>query len=197
MQVEWSKTGVVFPSGLTHWSRRFEYPWVIENSNFQAGEWVLDAAGGDGPLQIVASNIGCKVVNVDIEPKTFPKESKATFLQGDLRKLAFADSIFTKIICVSVLEHIEQPLVVIKELWRVLAPGGRLVVTMDVADYIRWNHNIDLSVATDILKFFGLEIPIEPLNIIRFAFAEENRKPDEPEEVILKVLCFYADKSTV
>jgi SAM-dependent methyltransferase len=195
MTVEWARTNCfIAPIGIYHWSRVFEYPWVVQNGKFKAKEWVLDAAGGDSPLQTIVSDLDCHVVNVDIDTNRFLKKSKALLLQGDIKNLNFPDNSFHKVMCISVLEHIEDPVSVIPELLRVLVPGGRLLVTMDVASYARWNHTIDLSIASNILSTCGLQLPPEPPNILRMSFPEIDQKPGEPEEVHLKVLCFYLDK---
>lgn len=195
MPAEWATSvNKYVPSSLSHWSRRFEYPWTIEKGLFQKDEWVLDAAGGDGPLQNLVSQIGCKVVNIDIESKYFCKTRKNYQVQGDLRKLCFADNSFNKVMCISVLEHILEPEKIIPELWRVLKPGGRLIVTMDIANYVRYNHTIDMEVASKILQLLDMSMPDENPNYLRYCIAEHEPKEDEPKQVILKVLCFYVDK---
>lgn len=53
---------------------------------------------------------------------------------ADARSLAFANNIFNTVISISVIEHVygEDDSLVMKELWRVLKPGGRLVLTFPV-----------------------------------------------------------------
>jgi ubiquinone/menaquinone biosynthesis C-methylase UbiE len=195
MPVEWARMDYsVVSSSINHWSRRFEYPWTIKVGNFVKNEIVLDAAGGNGILQFMISNFGCHVINIDIDRKNFLSESKATLIQGDAKRLCFADNSFDKVICISVLEHIEEPIEVIKELWRVLKTNGRLVITMDVAEYSRYNHTIDSNIAQKILSFFNMEMPEEPSNILRMSFEEIKPQSHEPVEVVLKTLCFYMDK---
>lgn len=175
-----------------HWSRIFEYPWILANGNFKAGEWVLDAAGGEGPLQYAISRLGSQVINIELnrqEPKP-----RIISLQGDLQDLDLQDNIFDKIICVSVLEHVENPIKAAKELWRLLKPGGRLLATMDVANYARWNHTVDKIYAQKLIDIFGLQLPPEPLHIAKKSFPEVYVEDHEPTEVELKVLCFYVDK---
>jgi len=47
---------------------------------------------------------------------------------ADAHHLPFADSVFTRIECDAVLEHVKDPVAVIREMERVLAPGGHLHV---------------------------------------------------------------------
>jgi SAM-dependent methyltransferase len=179
-----------------HWSRFFEYPWVLENGNFSPNQCVLDAAGGDAPLQYFLASKGICVVNVDIQPPKRPPlwDCKVKRIEGDLRKLSDRDGTFDRVICLSVLEHIENPIEIVHELWRVLLPGGRLLITMDVADHVRHNHTIGHNEAKEIVSLFGLTLPNElPGTLMQF-FPELDRSPHEPMGVFLKVICFYVDK---
>ena len=53
----------------------------------------------------------------------------------DATDLSYGDETFDNVLCISVLEHIGRgsDLVAMKEMWRVLAPGGVLHLTTDVA----------------------------------------------------------------
>lgn len=44
--------------------------------------------------------------------------------------LPFKDGEFENVLCMSVLEHLEEPRKAIKEMWRVLKPGGRIIVSV-------------------------------------------------------------------
>ena len=48
---------------------------------------------------------------------------------GDFRKLEFEDDRFELVVCFEVIEYVEDPLTVLDELVRVLAPGGLLLVS--------------------------------------------------------------------
>jgi 2-polyprenyl-3-methyl-5-hydroxy-6-metoxy-1,4-benzoquinol methylase len=182
--------------GVSHWSRVFEYPWAAESVGGHHGHWVLDAAGGDGALQHYLASLGLQIVNVDLDVSKQPKQVPGVLcVAGDLRKMPqFRDGAFDQVVCVSVLEHIERPQEILTELWRVLKRGGRLTVTLDVADYARHNHTIDIAVAADIIRRFGANLPSQPDDTLSYTFPELQDGRPGRKEVNLNVLCFAADK---
>lgn len=193
-----------FNCRFMHWSRKYEYPWFIIRGDFQPDQWVLDVGGGDSILQYRMAQLSKAVTNLDItsyhwdriKERDFHKShgNNIDFVQGDARDMPFRDSLFPRVVCASVIEHIEDPEKVVKEMWRVLAPGGRLLVSMDIADRARWNHTIDMEKAKQILHMLQLEMP--PLNdrVMCMRFDEDTPKEGEKNHVDLKVLCFYKDK---
>ena len=104
-------------ANIHHWSRVFEYPWALCNGNFHPREWVLDAAGGDGILQLLLARHGLHVVNVDLSPCYRYAHAGVTVLKGDLEQLDHPDAMFHKVLCVSVLEHVANPARAIRESW--------------------------------------------------------------------------------
>jgi ubiquinone/menaquinone biosynthesis C-methylase UbiE len=180
---------------VKHWSRAFEYPWVSLQGVFEPGQWCLDAAGGDGALQHFLSEKGVQVVNVDLDTAKQPSVNGVLSAKGDLKRLSqFHENVFSRVVCVSVLEHIDDPQSVVRELWRVLASKGRLLVTFDVAPNARHNHTIDLSVARSIFGLFGQRLTEQPEDVLKYTFDELSPEPHEPRKVELKVLCFRVDK---
>lgn len=181
---------------LTHWSRIFEYPWIMANGNFQKEHVVLDAAGGDSPLQIYVANLVRQIINVDINPSYRPAILKPNVLYatGDIRRLTIADEMFDRVILSSVLEHDPDPEKMLLECMRVLKPGGRLIGSFDVAEYSRYNHNIDINKAATILSYMGLSLPDKPPHMMEYIFPELDPVEGEPTTVALCVLCFWWDK---
>ena len=67
----------------------------------------------------------------DIEPEKYRYYAKAQYL--NLLELAFGDNTFDLIVCNHVLEHIEDDLKAMKELFRVLKPGGTAVLQVPIS----------------------------------------------------------------
>jgi ubiquinone/menaquinone biosynthesis C-methylase UbiE len=61
-------------------------------------------------------------------------DARATLVNGDLRRLPCASGVFDFVIAMEVLEHIPKPLSGMRELTRVLAPGGCLATSIPVQD---------------------------------------------------------------
>src|SRR5205814_177285 len=49
---------------------------------------------------------------------------------GDGRVVPYTDASFDAVICTQVLEHSVDPDALLREMWRVLRPGGRLLITV-------------------------------------------------------------------
>ncbi len=183
-------------SSVTHWSRVFEYPWALAQGRFSPKQWVLDAAGGDGAFQHAVAGLGCQVVNVDLDVPAQPRSAAGILSAcGDLTNLIqFQDGVFDRVACLSVLEHGPQPEKILAELWRVLKPGGRLVLTFDVAHYARHNHTIDIEKATELFSLFKILRPTMPSNVLTMDFPELQDGFGGEDHVRLNVLCLAVTK---
>lgn len=74
---------------------------------------------------ILAQQLDAEVSGVDLKNEFDPEAAKIATLQtGDAAALAFADETFDFIFSYHALEHIEKPVKALKEMHRVLKPGG-------------------------------------------------------------------------
>ena len=65
---------------------------------------------------------------------TFDLDSPLATVQGDVTRLPFDDSSFDLILCLHVLEHVDDDRAGMRELQRVLAPGGKAVIQVPPSD---------------------------------------------------------------
>jgi ubiquinone/menaquinone biosynthesis C-methylase UbiE len=94
----------------------------------------LDAACGTGRHAAHLVHMGHQVVGVDLTPDMLVRASErvpdAEFHTGDLRNLPADDASFDLVVCGLALAHLAELDTPIRELARVLAPGGRLIVSV-------------------------------------------------------------------
>ena len=94
------------------------------------GRRVLDAGAGLGVLSLeMAQRYDAFVVAVDYSCWVTGIVRVAHPLQADLMYLPLADRSFDTVICMEVLEHTLNPDQVLTEIWRVLRPGGALILS--------------------------------------------------------------------
>lgn len=111
---------------------------ILKAQQVVPDEWVLDAGCGTGDLTLALAEAGFQVIGADYaEGMLVRARAKVTgeladsisFQQVDLnRRLHFPDARFDHVINISVLQVAAEPTFTLGELWRVLRPGGTLVL---------------------------------------------------------------------
>ena len=99
----------------------------------QAGERILDIAAGTGTSSIALTKTGATVVAVDFSAGMIAEGKRRhpdlEFIEADAEKLPFGDNEFDAVTISFGLRNINDPRAALAEMYRVLKPGGRLVVT--------------------------------------------------------------------
>jgi SAM-dependent methyltransferase len=98
------------------------------------GDRVLDVGCGTGLLCALAARRGAEVTGLDAAPGLLAHARAsvpaATFTEGDLEALPFADGAFTAVTAVNVLPYADDRRRAAAELARVTRAGGRVVATV-------------------------------------------------------------------
>jgi SAM-dependent methyltransferase len=102
---------------------------------------VLDIGCGKKPYYPYFAANATAYVGVDID-------NPAADLVGSIEALPVEDDSFEVVLCTQVLEHVVDPDQAVRELWRVTAPGGRVLASTHGVqvyhpapeDYWRWTH---------------------------------------------------------
>jgi tellurite methyltransferase len=120
----------------------------VLKGRFQAGTRILDAGCGGGRNLAWFGRNGFEVYAIDIDRGAIDKQRaagtapSANFVHGTAAKLPWPDGYFHGVICnalLHVLADREEFLAVLRETWRVVAPGGiwfaRLATTLSMEEY--------------------------------------------------------------
>lgn len=115
-------------------------PWarvLIDIARPQPGERALDAACGTGVIaRLVAPMVGTtgKVAGIDFDPLMIEVAGELAsgieWHHGDLQKLPLPDQSFDLVICQQGLQFLPDRNAGLREMHRVLRPGGRLVLAL-------------------------------------------------------------------
>jgi SAM-dependent methyltransferase len=129
------------------------YDWL----GLAPGDRVLDLGCGAGRHAFEAYRRGARVIAFDYdaaelkdvdamfaamstEDATLGEPGCGACTNGDATRLPFADASFDRVIAAEVLEHIPDDVAAIRELTRVLRPGGTMAVTVPawLAEQVCW-----------------------------------------------------------
>jgi arsenite methyltransferase len=166
----------VFPTGRA-WAEDLGYPEELARvpeaaaesfagvanpfslGRLQPGERVLDLGSGAGTDSLVAAQMvapGGQVIGIDMTAAMLDKARHAasavgadnvSFVEGEIEKLPFPDGSFDVVISNGVIDLVPDKDVVFAEVFRVLAPGGRVQiadVTIQNPVSAEGRRNIDL-----------------------------------------------------
>ncbi|NLO89947.1 MAG: class I SAM-dependent methyltransferase [Clostridia bacterium] len=109
---------------------------IFELLKPQKGQRVLDLGCGTGLYSIELAKMGLKVTGIDISEKMISYARKKSenlgldirFIVQDAHSLPFEDDTFDRVVSVTALEFFPEPTRALREAYRVLKPGGRMVI---------------------------------------------------------------------
>lgn len=109
---------------------------------------ILDVGAGKGDFILSAAQKGLDVVGLEYNPD-YIKEAKkkadtehlnVVLVQGEGEHLPFEDNMFTFVNLSEVIEHVQNPRLVLSEVYRVLQPGGSAYVSAPNRFGVRDSH---------------------------------------------------------
>jgi SAM-dependent methyltransferase len=109
---------------------------ILELVGPPVGLRILDVGCGDAALAVALAQRGALVTGVDADPRMLAAgRARAEacgvapeLVQGDIRALPFAGASFDVVLAVTVLCFVDDAALAVREMARVLRPGGRLAI---------------------------------------------------------------------
>lgn len=116
---------------------------ILEWLDPQPGSQVLDCGCGYGfTLRMLAELTEADLVGLDFDAdrvaqveRDLARFPNVSVVQGDAQNLPFPDASFDHVVCSEVLEHLPDDAAAVREIARVLKPGGTAVFTVPDADF--------------------------------------------------------------
>jgi SAM-dependent methyltransferase len=130
----------------THWwfEGRRAVIWALLRRVGTAGDLrLLDAGCGTGRNLLEFGPLGT-AQGVDSSPDAIEfcrRRGLRAVSQGEIEELHFDDGAFDLILATDVLEHLKDDRAALRELRRVAAPGGRMLVTVPAYDWLWSQHD--------------------------------------------------------
>jgi SAM-dependent methyltransferase len=154
----WSKGMLKSPAFYA--ARLWEYPFAVLAADLEPGMAVADiGCGMTAFTTYLKEEAGCDVTGVDPDlfeagvkylahgvSREFIEHTGLRVLKGDFDSIPLADNSQDRVFCISVMEHVEPDVRRrgIQEMARVLKPGGRAVITVDVSMWFELNRPLEL-----------------------------------------------------
>jgi 2-polyprenyl-3-methyl-5-hydroxy-6-metoxy-1,4-benzoquinol methylase len=128
---------LLFAFSRLNFRRMEECATIIRWLNSQPGEHILDIGCGDGAYDKKIARTGAMVQGIDIHEKRlsaarkYYRGDRTEFRYMDASCLEFPDASFDKAMSLCVIEHLEDDVLVMRNVARVLKPGGLFVFSAD------------------------------------------------------------------
>jgi SAM-dependent methyltransferase len=129
-----------------HWwyrGRRRVLARTVERLGLPPRARILDAGCGSGRNMVDLARWGT-VTGVELSPAAAEAargRHVGEVVEGSVLEMPFAEDSFDLVVCLDVIEHLQDDRAALHELHRVLAPGGALVVTVPAYQWLWSGHD--------------------------------------------------------
>jgi SAM-dependent methyltransferase len=130
-----------------HWwyrGRRRIIDRLMRSFELAPGAQILDAGCGSGRNMVDLARLGA-VTGVEIADASVERargRDVGEVVQCSITELPFADGRFDVAVCLDVIEHVEEELVALREMHRVVRPGGWLLITVPAYQWLWSEHDV-------------------------------------------------------
>ena len=112
-----------YPDHQAHWDDLLFRERIL--SKMSTSSVVLDLGAGAGILpQMNFKGCAARICGIDLDPRVIDNPMLDEGRVADAGRIPYGDGMFDLVLADNVLEHLEQPLDVFREIARVLKPGG-------------------------------------------------------------------------
>jgi 2-polyprenyl-3-methyl-5-hydroxy-6-metoxy-1,4-benzoquinol methylase len=132
---------------------------------------VLEFGAGTGNFarRLIAERVVSAITCADILPKPDDLPEGIEWIQADLNNpLAAPDAAFDTIVCIEVIEHLENPRAGFREFHRLLRPGGNLILTTPNQESLR--SLASLVLGRHFAAFLGASYPAHITALLEMDF---------------------------
>jgi len=186
------------------------FEWVATRLDLKEGATVLDIGCGPGwfwatvaaampeQMELTLADLSAGMVKEATERCGALRKWQVKGVEADATKLPFADASFDAVVAMHMLYHVPDPAVAIAEMYRVLKPGGQILVTTNGAGNIRELYALTTTLGSDgtepVGKVFGYE-QADRLLRAQFGMAQQYEHPaslrmTEPDVVFMALTSY-------
>ena len=124
----------------------FEYNELMKKVQISKDDVILDFGCGGGLNTLLIGKKCKKIIGLDINYQSIynaknlsdcTKQIKSEFICAKLEEAAFTKNLFDKIFSFCVIEHVEDFDSTVKEIFRILKPGGQFIFSVDSLSTIK------------------------------------------------------------
>ena len=130
--------GDILPTRMgRHWLR--EHRQVFDAwLDLRQGDVFVDVGCGEGFYTMYVARHGATTIGIDVSSSVlrllhtinWPYQTPITTINSDVEVLPLADNSVDKVLCSHTLEHVLDDRRVLREIWRMLKPGGRAILAI-------------------------------------------------------------------
>jgi SAM-dependent methyltransferase len=128
---------------------------LIEGLGIRTGELVLDVGCGSGSLHARLSEAGARIVGIDASTGMLAEaaaqaraaELPVALARADAQAIPLAAASADAVLASHMLYHVPDRRRALREMRRVLAPGGRAVLATNASDFARELHDVHVAAA--------------------------------------------------
>ena len=151
------------PAAFREWA-----PRIADAAAIESGQRVLDVACGTGVVAREFARQGATVTGLDLSEDMLSVARRISpeidWHQGDASELPFEDGSFDAVVCQFGLMFFPEREKSLGEQWRVLAPGGRLVVSV-------WDAIEQIPIYACMVGLIERHAGVDPAQALRAAFS--------------------------